>query len=218
MTKSERKAALERFAVAQAMFDHLGKLVKSSTSSGMPGELRAEANAAAIDAYEEHHSDRTVISLGGLDVGAVRVNTKQGWAITDLDAYTVWCQDHKKMVDSTRIDFGVLTEGQYEDTANYIFYELKRPDAIVDTHDPARPEDLGLVYDPETMVAVDPETGEVVPGLEFRTVVVNTSIEGFKLDGAKSGAAAKYVPVRTALISLPASKRVDMLMGGADGD
>lgn len=218
MTKTERKALLEQFAVAQAMYDHLGRLVKASTSSGVPGDLRAEANAAAIDAYEEHHSDRTVISLNGLDVGAVRVNTRQGWAVTDVDAYTVWCQEHKKMVDTTRIDLGVLSSSEYEEVANFIFDELGRTDAIVDTHDPVRPEDLGLVCDPGAKVAVDPDTGEVVPGLEFRTIVVNTSVEGFKLDGAKSGAAAKYTPVRVAFMSLPANRRIDMLMGGADGD
>lgn len=210
-----RRDALERFAVAQALYDHLGKLIATGSKSrgGLPGELRAEADAAALDAWEQNHADRIQVDVNGLGVGAVRVKTTQAWRITDPDAYQVWCQDNHHMVSETSADLDKLTPGQFEDAINYIFYELNRPDVITETWGPAKPEELDLIYNAETGVAIDPNTGEQVPGLEWATTVTGTVIEGFKLDGAKSGPAAKYAPVRAALAGLPPSKRQQLLMG-----
>lgn len=212
---SRRDDLLERFAVAQALYDYLGKLIATGSKSrgGLPGELRAEADAAALDAWEQNHADRIRVELNGLGVGAVRVKTAQAWHITDMDAYWLWCQENKHMVSETSVALEKLTPGQFEDVLTLIFYELNRPDVITETWEPAKPEDLDLIYNAETGVAIDPATGEQVPGLEWATTVTGTVIEGFKLDGAKSGPAAKYAPVRAALAGLPPSKRQQLLMG-----
>lgn len=214
----KRNTACEQFAAAQAMYEYLGRRVASKGRDGLPGDLRAAVDAEALEAWAEHGSDKVRIPLNGQAVGAVRVNVKEAWHVTDPDAYQVWCQETKHMLHGTRAEIERLTESEFEEVCNFIWDVLDRQDVIVDQWEPERPEDIGLVWSAERHAAIDPETGEQVPGVEFAATVVGTTIEGFKMDGAKSGAAKKYAPVRTALAGLTAAKKEELLLGGSEDE
>lgn len=203
---------LEQFGLAQAMYDYLGKRIATRGRDGFPGDLRAAANAEAWDAWNEHGADRITVKLNGQAVGAVRVNTKEAWTVTDPDAWQVWCQETHHMLTGCTIDLGALTPEQYEEVANYIWDNITT-DAVKERWEPMDPADAGLLWSQDAHAAIDPETGEHVPGVEYASVVTGTTIEGFKMDGAKSGAAKKYVPVRTALAGIAPARRAELLLG-----
>ena len=210
-----RRRDLERFAVAQALYDYLGKRIATHNRDGMPGDLRAAANAEAYDAWAEHGADRVTVALNGQTVGALRVNVKESWSVTNPAAFQAWCQDNHRMLDKTVIDLGKLTPAQYEDVASYIYDNLTT-EAVYDQWDVPTPNQLGLVWRESEHLAIDPETGEQVPGVEFASTFVGTTVEGFKLDGAKSGAAKKYAPVRQALAGIAPAKTVALLIGAEE--
>ena len=207
------KGDLERFAVAQAMWEHLGKLVATGSKSrdGMPGELRAAADAAALDMHASGNSDRIRVSLNGMDVGAITVRTAQAWLVKDRAAYNDWCDDGGLAVEAYGFDWSKVPE---EERRNFMHRVNEAyPGAVTCETRYPDPKELGAVWNQDAGVAIIPETGEPIPGVEFATTVAGTAIEGFRMDGAKSGAAAKYTPVRTALAGMLPAKRVKLLLG-----
>lgn len=209
----ERHDALERFAAVQAFYSYLGERVKTSGRDGLPGVLRAAVDAKALDLYAKEGADRLTVDLNGQKVGAVRVNTKPVWRVTDPDAYQVWCQNAHHMFSSATVAWDEMTDAERDTVLDYIAVEMDGDRFIKEVYRPMTPAELDLAWNERDGAAIDPETGEVVPGVELATEVVGTTIEGFKIDGAKTGANAKYVPVRSALRGMLPGDQVSLLIG-----
>lgn len=197
-----------RFAVAQAVYSELGAQLKT----GGAGELRAAEDEAVMGLYAQTGGKVRDIRLNGAKVGEIRVETKDGFTVTDAAAYAAWCAEHGAYDGFEEIDWTRLGP---EDA--YAARELLReryPQMFVETHTPATPSGDWLTFCDGDVF--DVETGEQVPGVEFRTSAVKTVVRGCKWGGVprKGGPGWQFTPVRDAVRGLPPAEVVGMITGG----
>lgn len=182
----------ERFAIAQALHNAVAEAVKTKT----PGNLRAEADEASKALYRETGGKSRDILLCGAKVGEMRVETESRWKVTDPEAYATWCRSHDAMDGEEELDWTRLAPDDYWRARNWL--KEHYPQMFVLREWPMEPSDEWLVH--VDGQGVDNETGEIVPGLEFGTVVTKTAVSGCKWDESRMNKAErkKFAPVSRA--------------------
>ena len=183
----------EKFAIAQAMHGVVAEQVKTRTD----GNLRAEADRASLELYEQTGGKVRDLVVCGAKVGEIRCETKSSWAVTDPQAYDQWCRTHDAMNDTEDINLGLLGMDDYWQAYKYLKENF--PDAFTVDSKPIEPGDWWLVRT-ESGAVIDMETGEVVPGVEYGTHVVKTVVSGCRWDESRMTKTerSKFVPVSVA--------------------
>jgi hypothetical protein len=160
--------AVERFAVAQAMYKAVAGAVKTRT----PGNLRAAFDEEVRRLWEEGGASTVEVRLRGTKVGTASVTAEDVWTCTDEAAFMAWAEAQGHVRRSRRVDPSRLSP---ERAALLLgFCEAVYPDAVAveESLDPAWSE--GLAWDAGSGSAVTPD-GEAVPGVgretRFKTTV-----------------------------------------------
>ena len=242
-TEVKDTEAGRRFAVMQAAYSRLGAMLATAGKSrdGQAGAARAAVDAEAVEHYMRSGSKTHDVTVLGLTVGTVTVETKDVYSVTDEEAFERWCADNDAWDGYTTVDFDNVDPDRRREAVELImenwpkavdvnlgnlgaddFYEATHelrelyPDAFADVRRPPEPDDNWLTWCDG--ICYDTETGTEVPGVERRKVVAGTKVDGFKWGTEEMGKAQKkkYHSVSTALKAsgMPSGRVADMLLGG----
>lgn len=198
----------ERFAVAQALY----KAVAGQVSTRTEDNLRAEIDRASVELYAATGGTVRELVVNGAKVGEVRAETKSGWRVTDPEAFEAWCRENDAMDGEVSIDWTLLGPDDYWTAWNWLRDHY--PQMFVSTEWPMKPDDNWLDHVGGT--AIDRETGEIVPGVEYGTEVVKTVVTGCKWDEASMNKTElkKFAPVSVAARGLPGGAVAALSDGG----
>ena len=198
----------ERFAIAQALYGVTSAAVKTRTE----GNLRAEADRASVEMYAAAGSTNRDLVVNGAKVGTMRVETKSAWHVVDADAYESWCRANDAMDGEESMDWTRLDPDTYWEARTWL--KERCPELFVTKEWPRKPDEDWLDY--SDGAAIDQETGEVVPGLEFVTEVTKTVVSGCKWDESQMTKAErkKFAPVSVAVRGLPGGAFAALMEGG----
>lgn len=180
---------MERLAVYQAVMGKLADEVKT----GEPSNLRGAVDAQMAELYEATGVKSADVRVNGQKVGTYSARVASGPVVTDEGALAAYMDECGMREPRTVIDLDALTPQEADDLAELM--EARWPHAVrvVDSY-PGRDAFVGsLVRDGGRLV--DPVTGAVVPGVEWRERFAGGTLKGCKWDKATGDAA----PVAQAL-------------------
>ena len=180
---------MERLAVYQAVMNKVADEVKT----GDPSNLRGAVDAQMAELYETTGAKSANVRVNGQKVGTYSVRVTSAPVVTDEDALRAYMADCGMRRLETAIDLDAIGADAMADLIDMV--EARWPQAVVvrETY-PGRDALLKALVR-QGRDCIDPETGAVVPGVEWREAFAGGTLKGCKWDQAPKGA----IPVAAAL-------------------
>lgn len=182
--------AMERFALAQAVYSQLGAELKTNSS----GNIRGDVDGAVFEMWSQTGSTSYPLTIGGEVVGSMNVTTSTGYDVVDRAGFTEWATENGYLEEVAEInrDFDWRQYAMEHPTEYWELWSRMRevPGLIT-----SRTEQVGdwrehVTHDGRTVFNAD--TGELLPWAEWRTVYTGTKVSGCKWEGGPK----KYVAVK----------------------